>query len=393
MRNGPAGLREQSLDPSGDAADFRGVNIVAQAKQRQAMENLGHDVVRVTIKQVAQAAKVHYSTVSKALSGRGRIPAATRERIRQIAQQIGYQPDPVMQSLSAQRNPGRGAHREPRIVFLANRWSSDELARGAVVRRLADGVRYQAELMGCTLDLLPLGDAMIDAAEIERQCDPSRTDGIIVGAVDPLSPRLGLDWSRYAVVKIDSAFMLPTSTLVANDQMQVARIAFQNAFRLGYRRIGMAGGGSLRRKPPRICIPLAATSPRMSWRCRMFPSCTSGNSARTIRPPCVGWRIGYGNTACRSSSAPGLRFAEPPRDCGLAGPDDISCGCLCLNDPDPALAGVIQHHFVVGQKAAEALAMLIMHRKQGLATPSAATYVGGTWQDGVSAPHYGAGES
>ena len=206
------------------------------------MENLGHDVVRVTIKQVAQAAKVHYSTVSKALSGRGRIPAATRERIRQIAEQIGYQPDPVMQSLSAQRNPGRGAHREPRIVFLANRWSSDELARGAVVRRLADGVRYQAELMGCTLDLLPLGDAMSDAAEIERQCDPSRTDGIIVGAVDPLSPRLELDWSRYAVVKIDSAFMLPTSTLVANDQMQVARIAFQNAFRLGYRRIGMAVG-------------------------------------------------------------------------------------------------------------------------------------------------------
>ena len=63
-----------------------------------------YDTVRVTIKQVAQAAKVQYSTVSKALRGSGRIPAATRDRIQRIAEQIGYHRDPVMLALAAQRS-------------------------------------------------------------------------------------------------------------------------------------------------------------------------------------------------------------------------------------------------------------------------------------------------
>src|ERR1017187_7908290 len=98
------------------------------------MDKSDHDSVRVTIKQVALAAKVHYSTVSKALRGSGRIPAATRDRIQQIAARIGYQQDPVMQSLAAQRSRGGGLHRELRIVFVTNRWPTDELGTGAYLR-------------------------------------------------------------------------------------------------------------------------------------------------------------------------------------------------------------------------------------------------------------------
>jgi LacI family transcriptional regulator len=349
------------------------------------MENPGHDVVRVTIKQVALAAKVHYSTVSKALRGSGRIPVATRERIRQIAEKIGYQPDPVMQSLVAQRSRGRGSHREPRIVFLANRSSTDEFARGAVVRRFADGVRHQAELMGCTCELLPLDDETPGSAEIERQCDPSRTEGIILGAVDPLSRRLELDWSRYAVVRIDSGFMLPTATLVANDQMQIARVAFHNAYRLGYRRIGMAVG-QLEEEGTRDLYSSGCYIAQDELRLPDIPILYfrehRDDYATTVRRMAEWIREHRLQIVFSTWGA----VRDMLRAGGLEIPKDIACGCLCLNAADPALAGVIQHHFVVGQKAAEAMALLIMHRKQGLLTPSAATYVGGTWQDGASAP-------
>jgi len=68
--------------------------------------------------------------------------------------------------------------------------------------------------MGCACDLLPVGDEKPDPAT-SNACSIRRTDGIIIGAFDPLLRQLELEWSRYAVVKIDSAFMLPKATLVA----------------------------------------------------------------------------------------------------------------------------------------------------------------------------------
>jgi LacI family transcriptional regulator len=349
------------------------------------MDKTDHDAVRVTIKQVAEAAQVHYSTVSKALRGRGRIPAATRDRILKIAGEIGYQQDSVMQALAAQRSLCSGLHRETRIVFLSNRRSEGDPGSDDYMRQFADGVQHQANLMGCACDQLQVGDERLDPAEFQSRLDPARTDGIIIGAFDPLLRQPELEWSRYVVVKIDSAFMLPDATLVGNDQLQIARTAFHHACRLGYRRIGMAVGQAEEASTRRHYsagyflareelglpeIPLlycnehredsAATARRMAdW-------------VREHRPQIV--------LSSRGSVRDLLKAG------GLQVPRDIACVHLCLNHPDPAIAGVIQHHFVVGQKAAEVLALLIMRRKRGHAMPSAATYVAGVWQDGDSAP-------
>ena len=349
------------------------------------MEKSGHHAVRVTIKQVAEAAQVHYSTVSKALRGRGRIPAATRDRIQQIARAIGYQQDSVMQALAAQRSRCSGLHREPRIVFLTNRWSTDEPGSGAFVRQYAEGVRHQAELMGCACDLLPVGDEKPDPADIECLLDPARTDGIIIGAFDPLLRQLELEWSRYAVVKIDSAFMLPKASLVANDQLQIVRTAFQHAFRLGYRRIGMAVGQA-EEEATRSRYSAGYYVAREELELPEIPILYfrehRDDGAATARRM-ADW-VGEHRLEIVLSSWGSVR--ELLGVCGLQVPRDVACMCLCLNAPDPALAGIIQRHFVVGQKAAEALSLLIMRHKRGLAMRSTATYVGGTWQDGASAP-------
>src|SRR5690606_4057374 len=44
----------------------------------------------ITLLDVARAAGVSKTTVSDALSGRGRLPAATRERVSAVARELGY---------------------------------------------------------------------------------------------------------------------------------------------------------------------------------------------------------------------------------------------------------------------------------------------------------------
>ncbi|MCX4789512.1 MULTISPECIES: LacI family DNA-binding transcriptional regulator [unclassified Streptomyces] len=58
---------------------------------------------RIGIRDVARATGLSITTVSHALSGKGQIAAATRERVRAVAEELGYRPDPVAQGLVSGR--------------------------------------------------------------------------------------------------------------------------------------------------------------------------------------------------------------------------------------------------------------------------------------------------
>ncbi|MFI0717061.1 LacI family DNA-binding transcriptional regulator [Streptomyces inhibens] len=58
---------------------------------------------RPGIRDVARATGLSITTVSHALSGKGQIAPATRERVRSAAEKLGYRPDPVAQGLVSGR--------------------------------------------------------------------------------------------------------------------------------------------------------------------------------------------------------------------------------------------------------------------------------------------------
>ena len=58
----------------------------------------------ITIKDIARAANVSHSTVSRALSGNSGIPEETADRIKRIAARMGYVPSAVARSLKTNRS-------------------------------------------------------------------------------------------------------------------------------------------------------------------------------------------------------------------------------------------------------------------------------------------------
>jgi len=67
---------------------------------------------RVTLQDIANEIGITAATVSMALRGHRRISPETRERVRQVAGQLGYRPDPLVSGLARYRRPGgekRGA--------------------------------------------------------------------------------------------------------------------------------------------------------------------------------------------------------------------------------------------------------------------------------------------
>ncbi|MFH8712574.1 LacI family DNA-binding transcriptional regulator [Streptomyces zaomyceticus] len=118
----------------------------------------------VTLLDVARAAGVSKSTVSDALQGSGRVAEATRDRVREVADRLGYRPNSAAQRL---RRAGAGAiglhlpQTATRLDYYMN------LAFGAVARAQEEG-----------LDVVLLAPATGTHGRLA-----SRVDGLLV--IDP----------------------------------------------------------------------------------------------------------------------------------------------------------------------------------------------------------------
>ncbi|MEW1612241.1 MULTISPECIES: LacI family DNA-binding transcriptional regulator [unclassified Streptomyces] len=124
----------------------------------------------VTLLDVARAAGVSKSTVSDALQGSGRVARTTRDRVRAVAQELGYRPNSAARRLRRSSTGAIGLH----LPQTANRLDYYmNLAFGAVARAQEEG-----------LDVVLLAPAS-GAGSAGTASGPvaSRVDGLLV--IDP----------------------------------------------------------------------------------------------------------------------------------------------------------------------------------------------------------------
>jgi LacI family transcriptional regulator len=71
---------------------------------------------------------------------------------------------------------------------------------------------------------------------------------------------------------------------------------------------------------------------------------------------------------------------------GMRLPDDVAFASLDIPPSMPHIAGVVQNHGLVGQRAMEQLAIMSDAYQRGVPQAQTVTYIPGFWQDGVTAP-------
>ncbi len=103
------------------------------------------------IRDVAEAAGVSVTTVSHALSGRGRVAPGTRERVRRIAEEMGYTANPHAQRLVS----GRSRTVAIQIAGFANEGSPDLVPDAAFFLDVLNGAARAAASREYELILAP----------------------------------------------------------------------------------------------------------------------------------------------------------------------------------------------------------------------------------------------
>jgi len=192
------------------------------------------------MRDIAERAGVHPSTVSLALREHPSIPKETRERIQRLAAEMGYRPDPAMSALASYRKAHSPHPAAAPIAFVINARNEAELHESHVHPQLIQSARERAEELGYKLEVFGLESEYPHSAALDRVLQARGIQGVILGALWHRQEMVQLDWDRYAVVKINQEPReLPLDT-VASNQMRAVRLAMQRMRDKGLRRIGLA---------------------------------------------------------------------------------------------------------------------------------------------------------
>ncbi len=195
-----------------------------------------------TMEDVARAAGVHRTTVSMALRNHRRIPEATRERIRAIAEQMGYRKHPLISALMTYR----ACHRQPdwqgTLGVLTFGSSRDFWQRPKAYARIAQGMERRASELGYGLDPIWVSEPGMTPKRLMGILRARSINGIILTPnvnQDPTPPPLDLDWSSLSAVAIGYSLPQPDPHRVASDYFHNLALAHRQCVALGYRRIGL----------------------------------------------------------------------------------------------------------------------------------------------------------
>ncbi|MDP0498373.1 MAG: LacI family DNA-binding transcriptional regulator [Verrucomicrobiota bacterium JB024] len=329
-----------------------------------------------TLADVGKLAGVSATTASYALRNDARVLAATQQKVRAAAAQLGYTPDPVLSALVARRDLNRKHAVGTNLAALVDdRWQDN--IRAGWFHAFLDGMERACRRLGYALDVM----------RISRDLEASnRPDSILHGrgirgiVLLPLfSPTLSLrlNWDRYSVIAVGAPPKELPFHRVGSAAFHAVQIICDKLKQLGYRRIGLAhplmaekrlgyewlGGLSkeiflpdsqLEIVPP--CLPDAFTPERfLAWVEEHRPEVVITNS-----PLILDW----------------LKQAKyrVPRDIGVA--------LVSRDTTDVEAAGLAQHLDISGEMAIEQLHLLLLRGETGFPLSPKETLVRPHWVDG-----------
>lgn len=215
---------------------------------------------RVSIEDIARAAGVSHSTVSRALRDNPLISADVRGTIQRLAREMGYTPNAIAQSLQMQRTNTVGLV----VTTVGDPFLAD------VVR----GVEEVARPLGMSVLLSASHNDPAEELDVIDQFHRRRVDGLLLLSSRLDGPQLAqVADMRVPTVLINSQAAGSPAPLhaVAVDDDAGARLAVGHLLGLGHRAIGYLGvadrpaSDARRRAAYRAMLLAAGVTPRDTW--------------------------------------------------------------------------------------------------------------------------------
>jgi DNA-binding LacI/PurR family transcriptional regulator len=328
------------------------------------------------MQQIADAAGVSRMAVSLALRNSPKISVATAERIRRIADELGYRPNPMVSALMTQLRQGRDSKKQSVLAYVTAFPTEEGWRRPGRFIAFYEGALRRAGELGYTLEHWWLRRAGMTE---RRFCEILHTrdiHGVIVAPLPQGTSSLQLEWPRFAAATISYSLVTPELTRSSNDHFAAINVALRELSALGYRRIGLA-------------IPEESDlRVQQHWAAAMLAYQQNIPPAERV-PTLVGvnpaarafseWFREHQPHAVLSLGSDCLRVF---RELGLRVPQDIGFANLALMPDDHGMAGVNQFSDLVGAAAVDLVDGQLRRNERGVPKHARTLLISGEWVAG-----------
>jgi LacI family transcriptional regulator len=335
---------------------------------------------KLTMKMLAIEAGVSQSTVSLALRDDPRLRLETRKRIQQLAQTLGYRPDPALSALVAYRAQTRPPGDYGKIGILHD-W--DQLDRLPLsYRQQIDGMSERAESLGYQIELFRVNTEDSHSQQLSRTLYVRGIRGIILASLR--MPALRMEWKHFSAVVVGEYFSDPQLNHVGNHHASVLTSTYQALKDRGYRRIGFCNSIVSEARKHHLylgaylkCLYLDGIVPDLS------PPFLYDD--RSDWSP-LNWLDQYGFDAVMSlvpstflKKLEGSVYTVPER-LGVAG------YAMPLGQCDSRIAGCALDYHRIGAAAVDLLQSMLQHSQRGVPAENEHydLLIRGQWTDGAS---------
>lgn len=333
---------------------------------------VGAGSVRATLRDIATQAGLSAMTVSRALSNRGRIAPATRERVLLIAQKLGYRPDPDVTKLMHHLRARRAPRFQSVITGLTTRRVDD---REGYFRSLLAGAEAQALRRGYGFEVVSVSPSPAEWSGVHRTLRHRGVEGVLLlSQQSPIDLSGLLGWEEFSVVAASASATGPLVHRVMPHHFANTLLLCRTLSAQGFRRIGLTiaadhdlrsehgftaavtwhGCNEARSGVPPLVMDGESAEALRSWYARERPDVIITNELRSAR---------------ECARILGRRISGSPRFVVTS----------ITGERRDGLSGIDERPAAIGAAAADLLASMVEHRVRGCPESPTTTLLAGRW--------------
>lgn len=188
----------------------------------------------ITIKDIAKQAGVSITTVSRALNGHDDVNEATRRKVADIAQQLGYSPNMAARSLIMKKTKTLGL-----LLSGITRYSTKD----NIAFEVLCGMNDRAGELDYDLVLFSTTPQKQQTKSYKALCQERGVDGVMLMGIRLNDPYLNeIIASDIACILVDIPLKGPNVGFVTSDNVSGAYAATRHLLENGHRKIGFING-------------------------------------------------------------------------------------------------------------------------------------------------------
>lgn len=328
---------------------------------------------RVSLRDVAHAVGLHYTTVSMALRNSPLLKKETKEKIQAEAAKLGYKPDPMLTALTAYRQSKRKAAFHAVIAWINNWPDRKALLANPVYRNYFEGASARASELGYVLQEFWLHEKEMTPGKLQRVLQARNINGLLIAPQPESRVHIDIDFQDFSAVAFGYSMHPHMLHLVTNHHTQTMDLVIAKLVELGYRR-------------PGYCIlPSSDVGGNYIWISRLlylyskYPELTQIPRLPSIESAALAkWLKKYKPDVIIGFNI----YLSDIEKLGYKVPQDIGFVSLAVDTRDPRISGANENDSLIGKTALDVLVGMIHRSERGVPEVPIRTLVDSTWFPG-----------